>query len=250
MARRELPEINAGSMADIAFLLLIFFLVTTTMDSDEGILVQLPPPVPEEQDIPPVKERNVYVVLVNAQNQLLVENEYMSIGRLKDGAKDFLVANGVFRDLPVRENFPERSWVRRAAVEAEVEKYRNYVANAPDDNARKSFQDALEKWENKLAAIEIFGEFKELPSSALISMQNDNGTSYDTYIQVRNELESAVNELRDELCTEKFGMTYSEIEQMANFGDGNETYKKRLYAVRMIYPQRVSEAEPLNVGSF
>ncbi|HKL40128.1 MAG TPA: biopolymer transporter ExbD, partial [Cryomorphaceae bacterium] len=87
MARRPLQEINAGSMADIAFLLLIFFLVTTTMDQDIGILRQLPPPVPEDLDTPPVKKRNVYEVLVNSKNQLLVENERMDIRDLKEGAK-------------------------------------------------------------------------------------------------------------------------------------------------------------------
>jgi biopolymer transport protein ExbD len=65
-------EINAGSMADIAFLLLIFFLVTTTIVEDKGITVKLPPWSEEEPDITRLKERNVYSVLVNAQNQLLV----------------------------------------------------------------------------------------------------------------------------------------------------------------------------------
>ena len=65
-------EINAGSMADIAFLLLIFFLVTTTIVEDKGITVKLPPWSEEEPDITKLNKRNVYAVLVNAQNQLLV----------------------------------------------------------------------------------------------------------------------------------------------------------------------------------
>ena len=90
MPRRPLQEINAGSMADIAFLLLIFFLVTTTMDQDVGILRQLPPPVPDDMEKPPeVKERNVYEVLVNSRNQLLVEGEPMDITNLKQGAIEF-----------------------------------------------------------------------------------------------------------------------------------------------------------------
>ena len=92
MSRRTLPEINAGSMADIAFLLLIFFLVTTTMDVDTGLVRKLPA-MPEEEDIiddSQIKARNIYVVLVNAKDQLLVEEELMDISQLRDGAKAFL----------------------------------------------------------------------------------------------------------------------------------------------------------------
>lgn len=83
-------EINAGSMADIAFLLLIFFLVTTTIAEDRGILVKLPPWSDEEPDITKLKERNVYSVLVNAQDQLLVRGEPMRIRDLRENAKEFI----------------------------------------------------------------------------------------------------------------------------------------------------------------
>ena len=92
MSRRSLPEINAGSMADIAFLLLIFFLVTTTMDVDTGLVRKLPP-MPEEElleDDSQIKAKNIYVVLVNAKDQLLVEEELMDISQLREGAKTFL----------------------------------------------------------------------------------------------------------------------------------------------------------------
>ncbi len=83
-------EINAGSMADIAFLLLIFFLVTTTIVEDKGITVKLPPWSEEEPDIQKLKTRNVFSVLVNAQDQLLVRGEPAEIGQLKDRAKEFI----------------------------------------------------------------------------------------------------------------------------------------------------------------
>lgn len=83
-------EINAGSMADIAFLLLIFFLVTTTIDVDKGVLVKLPPWSEEEPDITKLKKRNVFSVLVNAQNQLLVRGEIARVEDLKDRAKEFI----------------------------------------------------------------------------------------------------------------------------------------------------------------
>lgn len=93
MARRDVKEINAGSMADIAFLLLIFFLVATTMDIDSGISRLLPPmPEDEEQkDDQEVRERNVFVVLINRNDQLFVEKEVVDISQLKDLTKEFFV---------------------------------------------------------------------------------------------------------------------------------------------------------------
>jgi biopolymer transport protein ExbD len=89
---RPVQEVNAGSMADIAFLLLIFFLVTTTIDTDKGISIKLPP-IPEKNqpknDIR-VKERNVLQVLVNASDMLLVDGQPTNIKELKRLAKDFI----------------------------------------------------------------------------------------------------------------------------------------------------------------
>lgn len=79
MARRSAPEINAGSMADIAFLLLIFFLVTTTMDTDSGISRKLPPMQDEEVEPPVIKKKNIFQVLVSKNNELLVEDELMDL---------------------------------------------------------------------------------------------------------------------------------------------------------------------------
>lgn len=237
MARRELAEINAGSMADIAFLLLIFFLVTTTMDTDKGILRILPPPIDEEDPDPPeVRERNVYVVLVNANDQLLVEGEPMRIENLKAGAMEFLTNSGVFRDEYVDPKLPERRWVRRSEAQENIALAKSALATDPDNENAKS---SLSKWENNLLAIDLLGEFKELPGSALISLQNDNATSYDMYIQVQNELQSAVNQLRDDLSMDKFGVTYDQLNPLKDDKD-------KILAIRQVFPQRISEAEPKN----
>jgi len=82
-ASRKAPEINAGSMADIAFLLLIFFLVTTTMDVDSGLVRKLPPPPEDTQEDSDIKNRNIMVVLINANDQLLVRGEPMNISELR-----------------------------------------------------------------------------------------------------------------------------------------------------------------------
>lgn len=96
MARRTAPEINAGSMADIAFLLLIFFLVTTTIESDKGITRRLPPM--EDADAPPststVKERNVFEIVINRNGDLLVRDKPMDIKDLRQSAIDFIDNGG------------------------------------------------------------------------------------------------------------------------------------------------------------
>ncbi len=98
--RRKTPEINAGSMADIAFLLLIFFLVTTTMNNDRGIARMLPPMAEEDAPKPPqIPARNIFIVMVNANNDLLVEEEPMNISLLKDAAKGFIMNQGKMKDL-------------------------------------------------------------------------------------------------------------------------------------------------------
>ncbi|MCH8545981.1 MAG: biopolymer transporter ExbD [Cryomorphaceae bacterium] len=93
MARRESPEINAGSMADIAFLLLIFFLVTTTMDVDSGIARKLPPYDEQQAPPPPVKKQNILQVLVNANDEILVNEDYMELRDLRQKAVDFIDNN-------------------------------------------------------------------------------------------------------------------------------------------------------------
>ena len=164
-------------MADIAFLLLIFFLVTTTMDQDTGSARKLPPMPEEEQETPPeIHAKNIYVVLINSKNELLVEGEWTEISQLKEGAKRFINNNGLD---PASSDSPEK---------------------------------------------------------AIISLQNDRGTEYMTYIRVQNELAAAYNELRNDASLNKFG---------ERFVDLNKAQKKE---IKKMYPQKISEAEPKNIG--
>ena len=96
MARkgRGIPEVNAGSMADIAFLLLVFFLVTTTMDIPTGLQVALPPITDVEPETSTQRQREVLEVLVNAGDQLLVEKELMDIDDLRQKTIDHLTNEG------------------------------------------------------------------------------------------------------------------------------------------------------------
>jgi biopolymer transport protein ExbD len=169
-------EINASSMADIAFLLLIFFLVTTTIAEDKGILVKLPPWSFEEPEIAKLKPRNVYSVLVNANNELLVRNKLTSIKDLREDTKEF-IANPTKRE-----------------------------------------------------------DLSESPKKAIISLKNDRGTNYQTYLEVYNELQAAYNELWEEEAFKRFNVSYEKL-PAAN---------KR--AIRNDFPLIISEAEPTEFG--
>ncbi|OIQ29375.1 MAG: biopolymer transporter ExbD [Bacteroidetes bacterium MedPE-SWsnd-G2] len=93
MAKRAAPEVNAGSMADIAFLLLIFFLVTTTIETDTGLSRKLPPIDDSEQDVI-IKQKNIFTVLINGKDQLLVEDDLMDLDNLREEAIKFLDNGG------------------------------------------------------------------------------------------------------------------------------------------------------------
>lgn len=91
--KRKVPGINASSTADISFMLLIFFLITTSMDTDRGLARRLPPPPEseEQKDDIIIKERNILQVKLNKDDNLMVNGEVgFDIRQLKDKAKEFI----------------------------------------------------------------------------------------------------------------------------------------------------------------
>lgn len=148
---RQSDPINAGSMADIAFLLLIFFLVTTTILEDQGIYVKLPP-WEEDIDIIDVNTNNVLSVLVNGQDQLLVEGELLQIEALRKTTKDF-ISNP--QGLPDRPKSP-----KNAVVSIINDRSTSYEAYLSVYNEIKGAYNEL--WES--AARKNYGKsFVELP---------------------------------------------------------------------------------------
>lgn len=106
MSSRKTPEVRADSQADIAFLLLIFFLVATTMSNDKGLSRVLPPIPPEDVKVQDqkVKDRNVLLVFVNASGQLMAGDEQLDIRALKDKAKEFIVNANDDENLPEKKD--------------------------------------------------------------------------------------------------------------------------------------------------
>ncbi len=103
--KRKMQEINASSMADISFLLLIFFLVTTSMDVSQGLSRRLPPPLPPDAKSQKneIKERNIFIVKINSQNELLVQGQQIDVSQLRAKAIEFI-------DNPADDpNLPEKT---------------------------------------------------------------------------------------------------------------------------------------------
>ena len=205
MARRENPEINAGSMADIAFLLLIFFLVTTTMNVDSGVSKKLSEKPPPNYEPPIIKERNIFEVNINRKNELLVEKERMELKDLKAAAVKF-IDNGGGIGKPGEDGTPGTAC--------------DYCQG--------------ERLETS----------SDHPNKAVISVQSDRGTEYGTYIAVQNELLKAYRELRDRLCRERYNMSFTELEEAYKDDKNNEDLKKKVEDIKISYPQIISDAEP------
>lgn len=99
---KKIPQINASSMADISFLLLIFFLVTTSMDVNQGLARRLPPPIPPDQKVEDtdINKRNLFVVKINWENKLLVQGQELDIKQLRAKAKEFIANPEEKADMP------------------------------------------------------------------------------------------------------------------------------------------------------
>ena len=208
MSRRETPEINAGSMADIAFLLLIFFLVTTTMNVDSGISKKLSEKPPPDYKPPIIKEKNIFEVNINRNNELLVEGERMDIKDLREAAVKF-IDNGGGIGKPGEDGTPGEPC--------------EYCQGERSESS------------------------SDHPNKAIISVQSDRGTEYGTYIEVQNELLRAYTVLRNRLAKERYGMLYTELEKAYKDSQRqDEDLKKKVEDIKTSYPQIISDAEPTN----
>lgn len=176
-SKRKVPGLNASSTADISFILLIFFLVVTSMDTDTGLARRLPqPPDPnqQEEDVK-IKGRNVLVVTVNMYNEISyyygdvatrVMKQDVQPTDLYDIAKEF-IANP-----ENKPNMPEF-----------------HPADPP---------------------LPLLGAYP-ITKNHIISVQTDRSTKYEVYFQIQNELMRAYNDVRDEFALAKFGKHYADI---------------------------------------
>lgn len=167
MGKRKVQEINASSMADISFLLLIFFLVTTTMSVDKGLSRRLPPPLPPNMEKPDidVKKRNIFIVLINSNNQLLVQGEALDVKELREKAKTFIKNEADDASLP--EKLPVE--VEFDGIKEQVLTTKNHVISLQNDRGTQ-YQKYIEV-QNELVA--AYNELRNEMSQARFGMLYD-----------------------------------------------------------------------------
>ncbi|WP_445749672.1 ExbD/TolR family protein [Polaribacter sp.] len=198
MSRKESPEINAGSMADIAFLLLIFFLVTTTMNVDSGIIRKIPK---KEQNQPNIKinEKNILEVNINFKNKIFIDGNTIEIKDLKQIAIDFI------------------------------------------DNAG-----GLDKMQKKCDWCngKQLATSSDHPSKAVISIQADRNSNYETYITVLDNLNAAYTHLRNKLSVKLYNQNYESLLdefKKSNYKDNSLEIKIKL--IQEKYPLLLTDIE-------
>ena len=207
MARRKSPEVNAGSMADIAFLLLIFFLVTTTIETDSGINRKLPP-MEEQIDPPIIRQKNIFTVVVNKNNQLLVEEELTDIKDLRNLAVDFLDNGG-----------------------GSGEEACDYCQGNRDPRSSDNPDKAIISLKND----------RETEYKVYIAVQNELVAAYNV---LRNR-EFARLYPNEALTYVEADLRYSDPRTTP---DDKSSLKEKLDVIKALYPQKLSEAEPSKVN--
>ncbi|WP_339605762.1 biopolymer transporter ExbD [uncultured Roseivirga sp.] len=215
---RGSQEVNAGSMADIAFLLLIFFLVTTQIATNKGLTLLLPPKQDEQEpDQVKQQERNIFKIQVNSLNQLLVEDERLDDPSLIGGmVYDFIL------------NFGKMSDVKKGSENEKVSDRETY----------ESLPSTMKAYiNNKLRS----DKSSDGPNAAIVSLKADRGSSYEIFIEILDQLNEAYNRVYGE----RVGLTDEEFRKL----NRNDPRDLDLYErARSGIPKAISIAEPSKVG--
>jgi len=203
MAKRSAPEVNAGSMADIAFLLLIFFLVTTTIETDSGLNRKLPP-MEDQVDPPIIREKNIFTVVVNKNDQLLVEEELTDIQDLRSLAVAFLDNGG-----------------------GVGEEACDYCQGERDEASSDNPDKAIISLKNN----------RETSYKVYIAIQNELVAAY-------NELRNREFLRLYPSVGLNFVDAQKKYDDPRTSANDSEELKPKLDVVKQMYPQKLSEAEP------
>ncbi len=238
--RAAAQEINASSMADIAFLLLIFFLVTTTIASDKGLRIILPPKREKEQRdvVVEVNKKNVYTILVNSRNQLLVEEESGRMDALRKGIKKFVTNNG--KD-PESSDNPQEAVVSYKTDRAT--QYKTYLRVL--DEIKGAYNELRAEFlKMPLDEYLKFNEKKAMDDPILVKKAQNFAEAMQEPASVRKYLN--VNHKKDPKGMSDYERKRIEAYKQAR-ASAKELFIEKYFDAKLEYPERISEAEPTKV---
>lgn len=250
MAKRELQEINAGSMADIAFLLLIFFLVTTTMDKDTAFIRSIPKKVVVTTPPVDVEERDILAIMANNRNQLMVRGEvFDDPNKISEFVLKFYRTNEKVND--PTNNFPMYSSASKSEIDAKIGEIEKQLEEAEAKGAQKEmiefFDNSIREWEKKKNALNLLGtsELREISGQAHIRIEVQIATEYSIFAKIQTEIEEALYELKDDRAKELWGVSYGVLKRKyALEKDKARDEKAKLDLLDILYPAKIIEVTP------
>ena len=226
-------SVDASSIADIAFILLAFIMIATTLKREEGLPAKLPE-IDQGYPIPVVKER-ILEIYINKNEEIRIEDEYnQSLEDVKHITKLFMTSQN---SDALYNRFVK---VTKEKCVAEI----NELTNLQKQGAFYS-SDQIDTWKKKLETVELVGDYKTLAKDAYITISYDKSTSYGAYLEIRDHIMQGINELRNELAIKKFGISYSELEEIRLAVKTNEQMKQQR-AIEYIFPSKIVKLEPTN----
>lgn len=245
MAKRELPEINAGSMADIAFLLLIFFLVTTTMDKDTAMLRQMTMKIDVISEPNDVAARNLMKIQANAQGQLMIRKDIATVSDIRSRVREFYKANMLDEN---DKAMPKYNLVTREFCDSAIRAIDVYIAalGSGMDNYVDFKLAEKKEYEKRLKVIQTLGKsYREIELVAAIQIELQTRTNYELLVTILNEVKAAINDLRDEKSIELFNISYRTMVQQGTTNKDKELeYADQIQLIEILIPERIVELKP------
>ena len=225
---RKVPGINASSTADISFILLIFFLVVTSMSHQTGLNSRLPEKTEDNTPPPKILQRNVLAVNVNMHSKILVKPGDMDVQEF-ESRYDVKVTDGPFEKL---------RWIAKDFICNQITDARGNVV-AQGLETYPVMIDTFVVWKDKDGNSHALpdNQPRNISKNHVITLTTDRASEYSVYFKVANELYGAYNELRDQLAQDAYGKSYKDL-------DGNQQevcqqyYKLKIYEAK---PQEYTE---------
>lgn len=262
MAKREIPEINAGSMADIAFLLLIFFLVTTTMDRDKAYIRPIPKKVEIPIEQPPIQQRDICKIVANSANRLMVRDEpvenpddiselVLEFYRTNEKLSSAETVTGSMDPSFSGFNFPFYNRFGMVEIDqkiAETTKEAEDVEkiDGADPALVEYYWSKVAEWQKKKSALKLYGktELPEISPQAHIRIEVQIKTGYELFAKIQSEIEEALFELRDDASNEIWGFGYGRIITQLGNEPTDAEYLAKKALLDALYPARIIEVTP------